>query len=400
VRVLLVSQYFSPEVGATQNRMDSFVAALLEAGHSVTVVCEQPNHPQGVFRAGYGRRPVVTERPGGGLTIHRLLVAASPKRSAARRMAFYGTFAAGALAVCATLRRHDVVFTSSPPLPGAIGAAWAARIRRVPYVLDVRDLWPAAASALGELTNERAIALLSRLERSLYRHAAVVTATTRPFCDHVAAIRSDHRAVHVPNGALDAFVARAWPPAPAGRPFVVGYFGNLGIAQGLDIVLEAATLLGDRARFLLMGDGPRSEELRGEVARRRLDNVEIRGQVPLSAVGDHMAACNALLVPLAADAIFAQFVPSKLYDSMAVGRPVLLAATGESARILAESGAGIAVAPGDGADLARAVATLVDDPALAARLGAAGRTAAAPLARSTQARNLVEVLRAVSGRAA
>jgi glycosyltransferase involved in cell wall biosynthesis len=400
VRVLVVSQYFSPEVGATQNRMDSFVDALLEAGHRVTVVCEQPNHPQGVYRPGYGRRPVVTERPSSSLTIHRLLVAASPKRSAARRMAFYGTFALGALLRCATLARHDVLFTSSPPLPGPVAAAWAARLRRTPYVLDVRDLWPAAASALGELTNERAIALLTRLEHSLYRHAAAVTATTRPFCDHVAAIRSDGEAIHVPNGALDAFVARDWPPRPAGGELVVGYFGNLGIAQGLDVVLDAAPQLAGTARFLLMGDGPRSAELRRVVAERRLENVELAGQVPLDEVGAHMARCDALLVPLAADPIFAQFVPSKLYDSMAVGRTVLLATVGESVRILEAAGAGIAVPPGDGQALAAAIHRLAVEPGLADRLGAAGRAAAAPYARSIQARNLVEVLCAAAGRAA
>ena len=175
MRVLLVSQYYAPEVGATQNRMTAFAHGLAERGHRVTVVCEQPNHPQGVFREGYGRRPLMrrTER---GTRVHRLWVAASPRKTTARRLAFYGSFAGGAaLDVGALARRHDVVVATSPPLPGALAAAAVARVARRPFVLDVRDLWPAAAEALGELSDPRLVRWATRAERWLYRTSSAVT---------------------------------------------------------------------------------------------------------------------------------------------------------------------------------------------------------------------------------
>jgi glycosyltransferase involved in cell wall biosynthesis len=394
LRILVVSQYYPPEVGATQNRMGSFVDGLVARGHRVTVLCEQPNHPAGVFAAGFGRRPVISERVADGLTIHRLWVAASPVKTTARRLAFYGTFAAAAGLWVSARARHDVVFATSPPLPGPLIVGAAAAWRGMPFVLDVRDLWPAAAEALGELSNARIISALEQAERWLYRHSAAVTATTRPFCRHIDALAGRRVSVHVPNGALDELLEiRAPATRPPGAPFTVAYAGNMGIAQGLGIVLGAADLLREtNVRFLVIGDGPLSADLRSQREERALHNVEIRPSVPVTEIGDILAGCDAILVPLRAHHLLEQFVPSKLYDAMALGRPVILAARGEAEALLSESGAGIAVAPEDAAELADAVVRLAGDPALAHRLGAAGRRAAKVHVRSHQIERLDAVL--------
>jgi glycosyltransferase involved in cell wall biosynthesis len=392
VHTLVVSQYFRPEVGATQNRLGTFVDGLVDRGHRVTVVCEQPNHPAGVFLPGFGRRPLMTERAPG-LTIRRVWVAASPRKTSARRMAFYGTFAAGAAALTAAARGADVVFASSPPLPGALGAGAAARIRRLPFVLDVRDLWPAAAEALGELSNARALRAFERAERWLYRSAATVTATTRPFCRHIDAVAGRDVAVHVPNGALDELVELP-AQAPPNGCFTVGYAGNFGIAQGLGIVLDAADELRDEnVRFVLAGAGPLHEELCDERDRRGLTRVEIRPGVPVAEVGDLLLSCDALLIPLRDHPLLADFIPSKVYDAMAVGRPALVAAAGEAAALVRRHDCGLEVGPEDGAGLARAVRALMDDPAAARRMGAAGKAAAVQYARSRQIDALDEILR-------
>ena len=374
MRVAIVSQYFRPEPGATQNRMAAFADGLAARGHDVTVACEQPNHPVGVFHPGFGRRPVVTERAGG-QTVHRLWVATSPRKTTARRLAFYGTFAAGAAATVARMPRPDVVLATSPPLPGAAAACAAARARGVPFVLDVRDIWPAAAEALGELSDPRIVRALERLERWLYLHAAALTATTRPFCRHIDAIAGRPVAEHIPNGALDELIALPEPPARRdGAPFLVGYAGNFGIAQGLGIVLDAAARLRDApVRFVLVGGGPLRAQLEDERSRRGLGNVELRPPVPVEDVGPVLQACDALLAPLRAHPLLEDFIPSKVYDAMAVGRPVLVAARGESADLVEREGCGLVVAPEDGEQLATAIRRLVAEPALAAHLGAAGR---------------------------
>jgi glycosyltransferase involved in cell wall biosynthesis len=398
VRVLLVSQYYAPETGATQNRMQAFVEGLLAKGHEVTVICEQPNHPYGRYQPGYGRRPLHTERRER-LTVHRLWVSTSPRKTTTRRLLFYGSFAAGALALTATLPSHDVVFVTSPPLPGALAAALVARLRRTPVVVDVRDLWPAAAQALGELSDGRLLRVSERLERWLYRAAACVTATTRPFCRHIDEVARRPLAVHLPNGALDELVALRERPPPDGQPFRLGYAGNFGIAQGLDIVLDAAArLAGERIEFLLVGGGPLESDLRRQRDERGLVNLELRAGVPASEIGALMLSCHALLIPLRDHALLADFIPSKLYDAMAVGRPVIVAARGESAAFVQQQDCGIVIEPQDGAALADAVRRLAGDRALSARLGARGKAAAPGLARSRQAATLCELLESAASR--
>lgn len=395
MRVLVVTQYYRPEVGATQNRLGAFVDGLAARGHELTVVCEQPNHPAGVFQPGYGRRPLQSAREDG-TTVRRVWVAASPVKTTANRLAFYATFAAGAAGLTAGARRPDVVFASSPPLPGVLAAAAAARARRIPLVVDVRDLWPAAAEALGELSNRRLIAAFERAERWLYRTAATVTATTEPFCRHIDARSSPGKAVHLPNGALDELLDVEAPPRTAGAPYTIGYAGNFGIAQGLGIVLDAAReLRGDDVRFLLVGEGPVKAQLTAERDRDGLDAVEIRPGVPTAEVGPLLAGCDALLVPLRDHALLQDFIPSKLYDAMALGRPALVAAAGEPHALVRRTGAGVAVGPEDGPGLAAAIRRLREDPDAARAMGAAGREAARDLVRSRQVERLEDILLSV-----
>lgn len=386
-----MSQYFPPEPGATQNRVGAFADGLALRGHDVTVICEQPNHPAGVFHSGFGKLPMMTERRPG-VVVRRLWVAASPHKTTMRRVGFYTSFAVGAGATLLGSARFDVVLASSPPLPGALAAGAVARLRQTPFVLDVRDIWPAAAEALGELSSQRMIAALERAERWLYRASSSVTATTRPFCTHIDRIAGRPVSVHVPNGALDELVALPYSPPPT-RGFVVGYTGNLGIAQGLGIVFDAAERLREEdVRFVLVGDGPLSAELRAERDRRGLRAVEIRPAVPVEEIGRVMQQCSALLVPLRDHPLLDDFVPSKLYDAMAVGRPAIVAARGEAAALVRASNAGIAIPSEDGPALADVVRTLARDPGRAAALGEAGRQAAHDHARSRQIERLETVL--------
>lgn len=400
MRIALVSQYYAPEIGATQNRMAAFADGLVALGHDVVVVCEQPNHPAGIFHAGWGRRPLVSEQ-NGSKCVHRLWVAASPRKTPARRLAFYGTFAAGAFAALTALSRPDVILASSPPLPGAWAAAAAARLRRIPFVLDVRDLWPAAAQALGELSNPHLLHAAEAGERWIYKTAVTVTATTRPFCRHINRVAGRAVAEHIPNGALDSLLAMPHRPPPEGD-FIVTYAGLIGIAQGLGIVLDAADHLRaanvTHVRFSIVGTGPSAAELRAERDRRRLDNISFRPPVPVEEVGELLQYSHALLVPLRNDPLLEDFIPSKLYDAMAVGRPAVVAARGEAAMLAQEVGCGVVVPPGDGLALANTLRELAAHPELARALGSAGRRAATDYARSGQLSRLAEILEAAANR--
>jgi len=175
--------------------------------------------------------------------------------------------------------------------------------------------------------------------------------------------------------------------------YVVGYAGNMGIAQGLGIVLDAAERLrGEDVRFVVVGDGPIAAELRAERDRRGLTGVELRPGVPVKAVGDLLLSCNALLIPLGAHPLLADFIPSKLYDAMAVGRPAIVAARGEAAALVREYNCGVAIEPEDGDALAAVVRELNADRPRSQRLGEEGRRVAHDHARSRQVARLEQVL--------
>ena len=399
LRVLIVSQYFPPEIGATQFRMQSFAEHLAARGHAVTVIAEFPNHPHGVIPEEYRGRLLEDDRSEP-YRVLRVWVKANTEKTQRTRLSFYLSFMALAAAVSPLAGRFDVVFATSPPLFAA-AAGWAiARSRRVPFVLDVRDLWPAAATSLGQISGGAVTDAAETLERFLYRRADAVVAVTRPFCAHIDRIRGDGAggAVLIPNGTLEVFFRdgdRGDARARYGLPreeYLATFAGTLGIAQALPSVLEAAALLDGEAAVALVGDGPIKEMLVDRARELGAGNVHFVPQQPLERMPDILAASDALIVSLSAHPTFADFVPSKLVDYMAAGKPVVVSAAGEAARLLERARAGLAVAPEQPEALAEAVRWLRGHPDEAAAMGGRGRAFAARRLRSHQAERLEQLL--------
>jgi glycosyltransferase involved in cell wall biosynthesis len=382
MRVLILTQYFTPEIGATSTRVHAFAAGLAARGHDVEVICEVPNHPQGIVLPGFAGRAVVRGRMDGFRTawVH---VRTRAEKTSRDRLLFYGSYAAAAVAYGSLTARPDVILASSPPLPVGAAAAALARRHRAPWILDVRDLWPIAAVALGELRSGRALAVAERLERFLYRDAAAITAVTRPFIAHIGPLAGGTPIHLLPNGTT-----RFWMDAASIAPdkaaagldaerFTWTFAGNVGLAQGLDAAVEAARLLGDGFRLLILGAGAARPGLERQAAAIAPHSVEFRDQVPPEEAARLLAASDALLVSLADSPALEAFVPSKLFDFCAVGRPVVLAAAGEPRRLAEAAGAAVLTPPGDPEALAAAVRSLRDDPDRATRISAAGREFAA-----------------------
>jgi glycosyltransferase involved in cell wall biosynthesis len=408
VHVLFLSQYFTPEIGATSERVHAFARACAARGHLVTVVTEFPSHPGGVVGPEYRGR-LWTREALDCLEVVRVWVRARPVKTPAGRVAQYGSFCALAAVAGLLVRpRVDVVVATSPPLPvGLVG--WAvARVRRAPLVFDVRDLWPAAVGALGLLRSPTLFRMAEALERFLYRQAQHVTAVTQGFVRHIGD-RGGHpaRITWLPNGAAEHFDA-----APAdhglrdrlgltGR-FVVMYAGNHGLAQGLPVVLEAAHLLRDHREvvFLFLGDGPLKRDLVRRTEALGLANVSFLNAVPSADVPPYLAASDALLVPLRSNPVFETFIPSKLFGALACARPVLLMANGEARAVLEASGGGLWVAPEDPGALAKAVGWLAEQPEAARReMGERGRAyVVAHYRRAAHAERFVALLEALRGR--
>jgi glycosyltransferase involved in cell wall biosynthesis len=387
--------------------MEYFAGHLAASGHDVTVIAEVPNHPAGIVHPQY-RRTLWRTSIETGVRVIRVWVATSPEKTFLTRIGFYLTYAFGATwaALLLTGRRHDVVFLTSPPLTVGIPGLVYSWLRRVPLVLDVRDLWPVLAVEMGEMRNRRVIALARRLEQLLYRRAAAVTVVTRGFSRYIREHGvSAERIALVPNGVVpEAFHPEAADPVLRKSlglegKFVVGFYGNHGIAQDLEGVLEAARLVAadDRIRFVFVGEGPAKAGLLALKDRLSLHNALFLPQVPQASVLRYISLSTVAIVPLRKLELFKTFIPSKMFDFMACALPVVLQVDGEAREILEEAGAGVFVPPGDPDALARELTSLARAPA--ARLEAMGETGRAYVhryyLRRDQAERLEHLLRSV-----
>jgi glycosyltransferase involved in cell wall biosynthesis len=379
MRIAYVCHYFAPEPAAPAARVHEFARAWVQAGHQVDVVTTFPNHPVGRIPPEYRGKAWSTEWMDG-IRVLRCWLYAVPNRGIGRRGLDHLSF----MLTCVVfglprLRKVDVVIASSPTLFSALAAWLIARLRGVPFVLEVRDLWPEAIVDLGLMRRDSvSVRALQSLARWLYHQAARVVVVTEAFALRLAAAGVPRAKIAViPNGADTHFFAPGTAPLVRhdlglnGR-FVVAYVGAHGLSHGLGSVLDAAALQPD-VTFLLVGDGAERERLLAERQRRGLDNVIMQPSVPKAEVPDLYAAADACLVPLRDVPIFETFVPSKLFEVLAAGRPVIGAVRGEARDILVRSGGALVVDPERGDQLAAAIDRLRQDGDLREHLARSGR---------------------------
>jgi colanic acid biosynthesis glycosyl transferase WcaI len=379
VRIAYVSHYFVPEPAAPAARVHEFARAWVQAGHQVSVLTAFPNHPVGRVAPEYRGRLWASECLDG-IRVLRSWLYAVPNRGVGRRGLDHLSFMASAFAFgLPRLGAVDVVIASSPTLFSALAALALARARRVPFVLEVRDLWPEAIVELGLMRPGAAVRALERLAGFLYAQAARVVVVTEAFASYLIqhGVPSNKLAV-IPNGADTRFFHPGVDAAPARArfglddQFVVEYVGSHGMSHGLGAVLDAAARQPD-VTYLLVGDGADRERLCAERDRRRLSNVRMHPSVPKVDVPAIYAAADVCLVPLRDVPLFSAFVPSKLFEVLAAGRPVVGAVRGEARTILERSGGALLVDPEDGPAIAAAVDMLRADPEVRADLGRRGR---------------------------
>jgi len=378
VQIGYVSHYFVPEPAAPAARVHELSRAWVRAGHQVSVVTTFPNHPHGVVAPAYRGRLWATECLDG-IRVLRCWLYAAPNRGVGRRGLDHLSFmVSSVLSGLPRLGRVDVVIASSPTLFSALSGWLMARVKRVPFVLEVRDLWPEAIVSLGLMRPGLGVVLLERLAAFLYTQAARVVVVTEAFADRLTEQGvARKKLVVIPNGADTRLFAEVQDPAVARAQlavsgFVVAYVGSHGHSHGLHAVLDAAAMQSD-VTYLLVGDGAERERLIAERDRRRLCNVTMLPSVPKAHVRSIYAAADVCLVPLRDVPLFDTFVPSKLFEVLAAGRPVVGALRGEARSILERSGGGLVVAPEHGAEIAAAVDRLRADPDLRTAMGRRGQ---------------------------
>ena len=401
MNILLLTENFPPEGNAAAARIYERACYWVRWGHSVTVVTCAPNFPDGVLFEGYRNRWHQTETLDG-IRVVRVKTFIAPNRGVARRSLDFLSFGCTGLAAALFERRPDVVVGNSPQLFAAAAGCGVGALRRVPFVFELADLWPASIAAVGAVRRALPLMLLERLELYLYRRAAVVVALTVGIKDNLVArgIPAEKIAV-VRNGVdltrygprpRDEALAQAWG---LGSRFVVGYVGTHGMAHGLRNVLDTAEMLRDAPEivFLFVGAGAEQDMLIADAQRRELDNIVFQPVQPKETLSSVWSLCDIALAHLKNTPLFAGALPTKMFEAMGMGLPVLLAAPeGEASGLLLDTGAGVWVPPEDPSALASAIRSLHADPAARERFAAASRAAAPAHSREARARDTIRVL--------
>jgi glycosyltransferase involved in cell wall biosynthesis len=381
MRILFFTHYYPPEVNAPASRTSEHCRAWAEAGAEVTVVTCAPNHPHGKLYPGY-RNKLWQSETLGGVKVVRLWTHLAANEGFLPRILNYVSYMAAAILALPFLPKADVVVTTSPQFFCGLVGLFARPLKRAPWVLEIRDLWPESIVAVGAMKKGRTIRFLEWLEGFAYRQADAIVSLTRGFVPHIAARCGDPAKIAVfMNGAdLSAFsksgdgeeIKRKY--GLAGK-FVGAYVGTHGMAHGLDTILEAAALLKEDRRFafLMAGGGAEEARLKAKRDEKGLDNVVMLGQRPKSEMPALWSATDASLILLKRSDTFKTVYPSKMSEAMAMQCPVILGVEGEAKEVLEAAGAGLAITPESAEELAAAMRKLADDPALCEAYGRAGR---------------------------
>lgn len=407
MRILFLSHYYPPEVNAPASRTSEHCREWVRAGHDVTVITCAPNHPAGKVYDGYRNR-LFRKEVVDGVTVIRVWTFLAANEGFGRRTLNYVSYMLGAALALPRVKRPDVVISTSPQFFCGLTGLMAKWFRRVPWVLEIRDIWPESIVSVGAMKKGRVIRTLEWLETRAYRNANAIVSVTESFVPHITDRLKGPKPLHVIKNGVDlSLFNRSISAEDAKRQlgldgkYVAAYVGTHGLAHGLDTVLDAAERLTHDPRivFLLVGDGAERVRLLERAKQMQLPNIRILGQRPKSDMPMVWAATDASIIHLKRSATFKKVLPSKMFEAMAMQCPIVLGVEGEARALLDDANAGIGITPENADELANAVAALADDPHLCETLAASGSSyVRTHFDRSRLARAYLDVLSAVSRR--
>lgn len=386
MKILYVSQYFPPEMGAPAARVAELSRYWAQDRHEVTVLTGFPNHPTGVVPVEYRRkyRRLVAREKANGVNVVRTWLLPFPNRRTYERMLNYSSFCVSAAGTGLFTERPDVVIASSPQLLVGLSGWWLARCKRSRFVLEVRDLWPESLAAVGVGNSDSLMyRALARIARFLYRNSDHIVVVTPAFKEYL--IRHWQVAAEKISVVENGVEAELFSPKAennlrtelgADGKFIVSYIGTMGNAHGLEALVEAAAQLQNSAPtvlFLLVGEGAEKQALVSLVRSRGLTNLRFVDQQSREKIPAYICVSDACAVLLKKNEIFKTVIPSKMLEFMSCARPVILGVEGQAREILEEADAGICIEPENSSELAQAVLRLFGDQELREKLGRNGR---------------------------
>jgi glycosyltransferase involved in cell wall biosynthesis len=412
MKILYLSQYFPPEMGAPAARVSELSRLWAKAGHDVTVLTGFPHYPSGVVPQEYRAklRRLIMREDFDGVRVERTWLAALPNHKTWERILNYSSFTVSAALRGSFLDSPDVVIATSPQLLECLAGLWIATLKRVPLVFEIRDLWPESLTLdANSGLNMQVRVVLSKISNLLHRHSRHIVVVTPAFKKYLIehcnvspekisiVMNGVEPDVFTPNGETDSVVEEF----QLGGRFVVSFIGVLGNAHGLSTVAHAAARLREtrpEVLLLLVGEGADKSNMQSLSAAMGLKNLIIIGQQPRSKIPALIRASSACMVLLKKSEIFKTVIPSKVLEFMACGRPVILGVEGQARELVNEADCGVCVPPEDPASLAGAIEKLYSDCELRERLGRNGRNYVVRyLSREQTARDYIAVLQRVAG---
>ncbi|MBU3217103.1 glycosyltransferase family 4 protein [Clostridium estertheticum] len=382
MRILFLTQYCPPEVGAPQNRIFEFAKKLKEFGHEVTILTALPNYPRGEIFDEYKDRGVVIEEIEG-IKIVRTSIYATKSKQFTKRLRNYLSFTfSSVLSGAKHIDKQDVIITESPPLFLGFSGFVLAKLKGAKFIFNISDLWPESAIKLGVLHNKLFIKMSVWLEEFCYRRAAAVTCQTQGIVDDIVNRGFDKNKIHLLTNGVDTELFKKENRDEDFRreigienKFALCYAGIHGIAQGLEVIINAAEIVKDEEniQFIFVGDGPEKQDLINLVKEKELTNVTFLPLQPKTNMPKIVSSMDAAIIPLKKLELFKGALPSKMFETLASEIPIILPVQGEAAKLINNANAGIVVEPENSKEIAEAVLKLYNDIELRNELGENGR---------------------------
>lgn len=409
MHILFLTDNFPPEVNAPASRTFEHCREWVKAGHQVTVITGAPNFPKGQVFDGY-RNHLWQQETIAGIRVIRVWTYITANEGFAKRTLDYLSYMVTGFLASLFVSRVDVVVGTSPQFFTVCAAYVTGLFKRVPWVFELRDIWPESIRVVGAMQESKALDLLEKLELFLYRKASAIVSVTHAFRTSLMRRGVNGHKIRVVTNGVD--ISRFSPRDKDAElmqqhglqgKFVAGYIGTHGLAHGLDTLLDAAKTLknapdGDRFRILLLGDGANKAALRQRAQAEGLDNVIFVGSVPKDQVVRYWSLLDASIIHLKKDELFTTVIPSKLFECMGMAIPVLHGVEGESAVIVTREDVGLLFEPENQEALVDGLRLLADNPELHARFKANGPVGAKRYDRSSLAAEMLQILKEQTGK--
>lgn len=373
-------------MGAPAARVSELSRYWVKAGHEVTVLTGFPNHPDGIVRPEYRRRfrRLFCRERIDGIRVARTWLLPFPNRKAHERMLNYSSFCVSAAIAGSFLGRHDVVIATSPQLLVGLSGWWISKLKRAPFILEIRDLWPESLAAVGVGNSSSWLhRVLESVAAFLYRRADHIVVVTPAFRERLLSHwQVPEEKISVVQNGVEAEIFSPRDSRGLRKQlglegkFVVSYIGTLGMAHGLETLVAAADQLQfahPDVEFLLVGEGAEKERIARVVESRQVRNIRFAGQQPRERIPDYIAASDACLVLLKKSEVFETVIPTKMLEFMSCARPVVVAVNGQARKIVESARCGIYVEPENPQALADAILALKQGNQQREALGRNGR---------------------------